>query len=111
MTRSDFGAYKCVSKNSLGKPWALLKPNSNTIEVHIFDIIIGETEGQIRLYEIASESTVATQSPTEATSRERPVKPTTRWASVSLQVNENLIPDKPFPTTLACLRAPVQAAE
>ena len=28
MTRSDFGAYKCVSKNSLGKPWALLKPNS-----------------------------------------------------------------------------------
>jgi len=55
VTRSDFGAYKCVSKNSLG-----------------------ETEGQIRLYEIASESTVATQSPTEATSRERPVKPTTR---------------------------------
>ena len=40
----------------------------------------GETEGQIRLYEIASESTVATQSPTEATSRERPVKPTTRSA-------------------------------
>ena len=55
VTRSDFGAYKCVSKNSLG-----------------------ETEGQIRLYEIASESTVATPSPTEPTSRERPVRPTTR---------------------------------
>merc|ERR1719219_2111640 len=51
----DFGAYKCVSKNSLG-----------------------ETEGQIRLYEIASESTVATPSPTEPTSRERPIRPTTR---------------------------------
>merc|ERR1711974_218885 len=47
--------YKCVSKNSLG-----------------------ETEGQIRLYEIASESTVATPSPTEPTGRERPVRPTTR---------------------------------
>ena len=56
VTRSDFGAYKCVSKNSLG-----------------------ETEGQIRLYEIASESTVATPSPTEPTSRERPVRPTTRF--------------------------------
>ena len=55
VTRSDFGAYKCVSKNSLG-----------------------ETEGQIRLYEIASESTVGTPSPTEPTSRERPVRPTTR---------------------------------
>ena len=91
--------------------WALEHHLNRKIHWSTYFDIIGETEGQIRLYEIASESTVATQSPTEATSRERPVKPTTRWASVSLQVNENLIPDKPFPTTLACPRAPVQAAE
>jgi len=51
---ADYGAYKCVSKNSLG-----------------------ETEGQIRLYEIVSESTSTATSQTPRQTRSR-VRHTTR---------------------------------